>query len=92
MIARVALANSLAISDEFVEEDVSYSTADLARVEFSGETQEWPEAEVPGTAERRTFRLIDGELRAVKRHALPPRARPLTNEAGILKIVGLGTR
>ena len=84
-------SNSSLYSQDFVEEQLSFSTADVARIEFYGETNEIPEAEIPGKARKEKFRLIDGELMAVVEEALPVQARPLTEDAGILRIIGLGS-
>lgn len=84
-------ANSSIYREGFVEEQMSFSTADVARIEFYGDTNEIPEAEILGKARKEKFRLIDGELMAVIEEALPAQARPLTENAGILRIIGLGS-
>lgn len=86
------MANSSAYREDLVVEQMSFSTAEVARIEFYGDINELPEAEVPGKMRQKKFRLVDGELMAVVEESLPSHARPLTEDASILKIIGLGNK
>lgn len=84
-----AVASTLISSEEFVEEQLSFSTADVKRIEFCGETGEFQGA--PGKLGRQLqrFRLIEGELFTVDEERLPPNAQPLAEDAGVFRIVDL---
>jgi hypothetical protein len=78
-------------SDEFVEEQLSFSTADVQRIEFCGEIGESYGGVGKPEERPRRFRLVDGDLFAVAEEQLPPNAQPLTEDAGIFRIIGTTT-
>ncbi|MEW6231627.1 MAG: hypothetical protein AB1566_04850 [Chloroflexota bacterium] len=84
-----ALVSTLVSSDEFVEEQLSFSTADVKRIEFYGETAEFHGALAKLGKQPQRFRLIDRELFAVDEERLPPGAQPLAVDAGVFRIIGL---
>jgi hypothetical protein len=87
------IAATVISNDEFVEEQLSFSTADVKRIEFYGDMGDMAEFQgTPTVSEKRPkrFRLVDGELFPLDTEHLPANAQPLTEDAGIFRIIGLG--
>ncbi len=89
MMMPSTVANTLILNEEFVEEQLSFSTADVKRIEFCGETGEFYGAPDKLGKQLERFRLVDGELFAVDEERLPPNAQPLAEDAGVFRIVDL---
>lgn len=89
MIMLPAVTSTLILNEEFVEEQLSFSTADVKRIEFYGETAEFHGAPGKFGKQLQKFRLVDGELFAVDEERLPPSAQPLTEDAGVFRIIDL---
>jgi hypothetical protein len=83
------VASTLVSNEEFVEEQLSFSTADVKRIEFCGEIGEFYGAPGKLGKQLERFRLVDGELFDVDEERLPPNALPLGEDAGVFKIVDL---
>ncbi len=89
MIIPATVASTSVSKEEFVVEQLSFSTADVERIEFYGETREfyWEPSKLEKQLQK--FRLVDGELFSVDEEGLPPNAQPLTEDAGVFRIVDL---
>ena len=90
MMVSSEVANTLPSSDELIEEQLSFSTADVERIIFSGETKEFYGVISQHERQPQKFRLIDGNLLPIIEGQLQPGAQPLTRDAGIFRIIGLG--
>ncbi len=82
-------SGSLIYDNDFVAEQISFSTADIAKIEFYGETAEFPSInEIPANQIEK-FRLIDGELMQVIEDSLPSHSRHLSEDSTFLNIINL---
>jgi len=89
MVIPSNVANTSVLNEEFVEQQLSFSTADVKRIEFCGETGEFLGAPDKLGKQIERFRLIGEELFAVDEERLPPNAQPLGEDAGVFRIVDL---
>lgn len=81
--------NTLFENIEFIDEQINFSTGDVERIEFFGETEEFFSEGIKSEERLIQLRLIGNELFNIS-IGQPPSSIPLAKEAGIFKIVGAG--
>lgn len=75
---------------EFIDVPLSYSTRDVEMIEFYGKTNEYFSEGVKREEQPIQLRLIGNELFNISIGQAPPRSVPLTENAGIFRIIGAG--
>jgi hypothetical protein len=74
----------------FVDEELSFSTRDLEMIEFYGRANEYFSEGVKQEEQPIQLRLIGNELFSISNGQAPPKSIPLTKNAGIFRIIGVG--